>query len=225
MSVSNHVFSKENPFKANMNYQLYLPHDDGINRDTKFPLIVFLHGVKKRGEDISLLDNYGLTWIAEGKSDFPFIIVTPQCPTDSNWVEEFHCVKALVDEMIMNYPVDAERVYLTGFSMGGNGTWDFASRAPELFSAVVPISGWFEPGQANLLKDIPIWAFHCVDDDVVRVSGTEDMVRSITKIGGNIRATYYSELGHSHKVMEETYNNQELYTWLLKHKRNEPIGG
>jgi predicted peptidase len=86
----------------------------------------------------------------------------------------------------------------------------------------VPISGWFEPDKANHLKDVPIWAFHCVDDDVVGVSGTEDMVKSVTHIGGNIRATYYLELGHSHKVMEETYTNQDLYTWLLRHKRKLP---
>lgn len=220
MSVSNHTFSKDIPTKVSMNYQLYLPHDFGQNRDSKYPLILFLHGVKKRGEDISLLNNYGLTWIAEGKSDFPFIVVTPQCPTDSNWVQEYHSVVALVDEIITKYPIDTERVYVTGFSMGGNGTWDFAARSPELFSAIVPISGWFDPDQAHLLKEVPIWAFHCVDDDVVRVSGTEDMVKSITNIGGNIRATYYSELGHSHKVMEETFNNQELVTWLLRHQRN-----
>lgn len=107
--------------------------------------------------------------------------------------------------------------------MGGNGTWDFASRSPKFFSAIVPISGWFQPDKAMMLKDVPIWDFHCVDDDVVRVSGTEDMVKAITNIGGSIRVTYYSELGHNHRVMEKTFNNQELYTWLLRHERNSPV--
>ncbi|MZQ81316.1 phospholipase [Paenibacillus sp. 5J-6] len=222
MTITNHIFCEDISNKMNMNnYQLYLPHDLERNHDTKYPLILFLHGVKKRGEDVSLLNNYGLTWLAEKQTDFPFIVVTPQCKADSSWSQEHHIVKVLVDEIIKNYPIDTERVYVTGFSMGGNGAWDFASRSPELFSAIVPISGWFEPDKANLFKDIPIWAFHCVDDDVVGVSGTVDMVHSITNIGGNIRATYYSELGHSHRVMEETYSNQDLLTWLLKHKKGD----
>lgn len=223
MSITNHTFRKEIPSKMSMNYQLFLPHDYVLNRNQKYPLILFLHGIKKRGEDISLLNDYGLTWIAESKSDFPFIVLTPQCPTDSNWAKEYQSVIALVDEIIMSLPIDTDRLYLTGFSMGGNGTWDLASRSQELFSAIVPISGWFEPDKAMQLKDIPVWAFHCVDDDVVRVSGTEDMVKAIINVGGSIRVTYYSELGHNHKVMEETFNNQELYTWLLSHKRKSPI--
>lgn len=219
MTVTNHIFSEDISSKVKMNYQLYLPHDVGANRDSKYPLILFLHGIKKRGEDVHLLNHYGLTWLAENQANFPFVVVTPQCKTDSNWGEEYHLVKPLVEEIIKNYPIDPESVYVTGFSMGGNGTWEYASRSPELFSAIVPISGWFDPDKASLIKDVPIWAFHCVDDDVVGVSGTEDMVKSVTYIGGNIRATYYSALGHSHKVMEETYTNPELYSWLLKHKR------
>ncbi|QYR20245.1 prolyl oligopeptidase family serine peptidase [Paenibacillus sp. sptzw28] len=219
MSVTNHMFKKDTPIHVSLNYQLFLPHDIESKNDKKYPLILFLHGIKKRGEDISLLNNYGLTWIAESKPDFPFIVVTPQCPTDSNWVQEYQQVLALIDEIITNHPIDSERIYLTGFSMGGNGTWDFASRSPELFSAIVPISGWFEPDKAMLLKDVPIWAFHCVDDDVVHVSGTEDMDKALTSIEGNVKVTYYSGFKHDHKVMHETYNNTELYNWLLNQKK------
>lgn len=220
MSVTSHIFHKDTPTKLSINYQLFLPPDFESKRGQRFPLILFLHGIKKRGEDISLLNNYGLTWIAESKTDFPFIVVTPQCPTASNWTQEYQSVMALVDEIITNYPVDSDRLYLTGFSMGGKGTWDFSSKSPERFSAIVPIAGWIEPEKAVLLKNVPIWAFHCMDDDVVKVSGTEDMVKALTNIGGNIRFTYYSGLKHDHKVMHETYNNTELYTWLLKHKKN-----
>ncbi|MDQ0874384.1 putative peptidase [Paenibacillus sp. V4I3] len=219
MPVKNYTFHKEAPRNMSVNYQLFLPHDYESKKDNKYPLILFLHGIKKRGEDISVLDGYGLTWIAESKQDFPFIVVTPQCPSDSNWTLEYHSIKALVDEIITNYRVDSDRVYVTGFSMGGNGTWDFASRSPEFFSAVVPISGWFDSDKTMLLKDVPIWAFHCVDDDVVPVSGTEDMVKALTSIGGNVKFTYYAGLKHDHRVMHETFNTTELYTWLLNHKR------
>lgn len=218
MSVENYTFHKETPSNLNVNYQLFLPHDYELKND-KYPLILFLHGIKKRGEEISLLDGYGLTWIAESKQDFPFIVVTPQCPTDSEWVLEYHSVIALVNEIITNYRVDADRIYVTGFSMGGNGTWDFASRSPELFSAAVPISGWFDSDKAILLKDVPIWAFHCVDDNIVPFSGTENMVKALISIGGNVKSTYYTGLKHDHRVMLETFNNPELYTWLSNHKR------
>ncbi|UKS27352.1 prolyl oligopeptidase family serine peptidase [Paenibacillus sp. HWE-109] len=219
MPVNNYAFHQITTQNISVNYQLFLPHDYESKKDNNYPLILFLHGIKKRGEDIGVLDGYGLTWIAESKQDFPFIVVTPQCPSDSNWILEYHSVIALVDEIITNYRVDSDRIYITGFSMGGNGAWDFALRSPELFSAVVPISGWFNPDKAMLLKDVPIWAFHCVADDIVPVSGTEDMVKALTSIGGNVRVTYYSGLKHNHKVMYETYNKAELYTWLLNHKR------
>ncbi|OCT17265.1 hypothetical protein A8709_27445 [Paenibacillus pectinilyticus] len=215
MPVTSHRFCQDIPPNSSLNYQLFVPHDFELKSEQQYPLFVFLHGIKKRGDDISVLNKYGLTWIAESKPDFPFIVVTPQCPADSNWTHVYQSVIALINEITTSYPVDTERMYLTGFSMGGNGTWDIAARSPELFSAIVPISGWYEPEKANLLKDVRIWAFHCVDDDVVRVSGTEEMVEAITNIGGNIKATYYSELGHSHTVMEKTFNNQELYDWLL----------
>ncbi|OPH61827.1 hypothetical protein BC351_00885 [Paenibacillus ferrarius] len=219
MTVKNYTLYKETPQNIRVNYQLFLPHDYESEKDNKYPLILFLHGVKKRGEDINMLDGYGLTWMAESKQDFPFIVVTPQCPSNSNWILESQSVLALVDEIITNYRVDSNRIYVTGFSMGGNGAWNFALKSPELFSAVVPISGWFDPDKAMRLKNVPIWAFHCIDDDTVPVSGTEDMVKALTSIGGNIKFTYYTGLKHDHRVMYETFNHAELYTWLLNHRR------
>lgn len=221
MSVENYAFHKGTHQNVSVKYQLFLPHDYKSKTDNDYPLILFLHGVKKRGEDISMLDGYGLTWIAESKQDFPFIVVTPQCPSDSNWALEYHSIIALVNEIITNYRIDSDRIYVTGFSMGGNGTWDFASRSSEIFSAAVPISGWFDSEKAMLLKDVPIWAFHCEDDDIVSVSGTKDMVKALISIAGNVKFTYYSGLKHDHRVMHETFNNAELYTWLLNQKRKK----
>ncbi|MDQ0885885.1 putative peptidase [Paenibacillus sp. V4I9] len=219
MSVKNYTFHKEIPQNKSVNFQLFLPHDYESKTENKYPLMLFLHGIKKRGEDIRMLDGYGLTWIAESKQDFPFIVVSPQCPSDSNWGLEYHSMIDLVNEIIINYRIDSDKIFVTGFSMGGNGTWDFASRSPELFAAAVPISGYFDTDKAMLLKDVPIWAFHCEDDDIVPVSRTKDMVKALIGIGGNVKFTYYHGLKHNHRVMHETFNNTDLYNWLLNHKR------
>jgi predicted peptidase len=216
MPVNNYSLHIEVPERKRIHYQLFLPHEYEAS-DNKYPLIVFLHGIRKRGDDITLLNDYGLTWIAERKKDFPFIIVTPQCPADSNWTLESDSVIAVTEEIVSTYRVALENIYLTGFSMGGRGAWDLAAKCPELFAAAVPISGWFEVEKAHLLKDMPIWAFHGEEDDVVPPSGSEDMVNALRSLGSNIRYTSYPGLRHF--VMDETYGNPALYEWLLTHRR------
>jgi predicted peptidase len=217
MPVFNFSLHLEVPERKRINYQLFLPYGYEAQRDKKYPLIVFLHGNKKCGDDITLLNNYGLTWIAEGKADFQFIVVTPQCPADSDWTSESDTVITVTKEIISTYRVNWEDIYLTGFSMGGRGAWDLAAKYPDFFSAVVPISGRFEVEKAHLLKDMPIWAFHGEEDDVVPSSGSEDMFKALRSLGGNIRFTSYP--GLKHFVMDETFGNPELYEWLLTHKR------
>ncbi len=200
-----------------MNYQLFVPDEYEANQNMEWPIILFLHGNKKRGDNIHLLDDYGLNWTAERKQDFKFIVVTPQCPESSSWPFEREAVLTLLDEIISTYRVDRERVYLVGFSMGGNGAWDLAAFAPERFAAVVPISGWFDTEKALLLKDIPIWAFHGEDDDVVSIQGSEDMVAALKGVDGDIKFTSYPNLKHF--IMDETFSNPDIYTWMLSHKR------
>lgn len=217
MPVNNYSLRIEMPEMKTINYQLFLPHHYEAQNVKKYPLIIFLHGNKKRWDDITVLNDYGLTWIAENKKDFQFIVATPQCPATSNWSLESESVIALTKEIMSKYKVDFECIYLTGFSMGGNGAWDLAYKAPELFSAIVPISGWFDVEKAHSLKEMPFWVFHGDEDDIVPIQRSDEMVKALTSIQGNIRYTTYP--GLKHFIMNETYGNPELYEWLLKHKR------
>jgi predicted peptidase len=153
----------------------------------------------------------------EEQADFPFITVSPQCPYDFCWLMEAHTLNALLDEVAARYAVDADRIYLTGLSMGGYGAWHLGSQYPERFAAVVPIAGGGVPQDVCTLKDVPVWAFHGELDDVVPVSESEEMVDALKACGGDVRFTLYP--GVYHDSWTQTYSNPELYEWLLTHTR------
>jgi predicted peptidase len=111
--------------------------------------------------------------------------------------------------------VDVNRIYLTGLSMGGYGSWTLAAAHPERFAAMAPICGGGDPADAKKLKDIPTWVFHGAKDEVVPPKASEDMVEAIKTEGGDIRYTLYPEANHD--SWSETYDNPELYTWFLSH--------
>jgi predicted peptidase len=124
---------------------------------------------------------------------------------------------ALLQEILQQLPVDSERVYLTGLSMGGYGTWSFATDHPERFAAIAPISGAGDPDRACLLKHVPIWAFHGGKDPVVYLKDDQDMVDAVRDCGGDAKFTVYPDGGHD--VWTQTYDNPELYRWFLEHRR------
>lgn len=202
-----------------LNYLLYLPKN--YNEDDKFPLVIFLHGAGERGEDLELVKIHGIPkLIAEGKN-FPFIAISPQCPTDSWWTERTQDLNLLIDEILSNYAIDKNRVYLTGMSMGGYGTWKLASEHPEKFAAILPICGgpWNVCFKEKLpkLKELPIWTFHGAKDETVPIQGTEFIVNSLKELGNEARFTIYPEAGHD--SWSETYENPEIYEWLLSQSR------
>ena len=125
----------------------------------------------------------------------------------------------LLDHVVSKYRVDPRRIYLTGLSMGGYGTWSLAARAPDRFAAIVPICGGGSPDNAEKLKNLPIWVFHGAKDRVVPVSRSEQMVEAIKAVGGNVKFTVYPDVAHD--SWTETYNDPKLYEWLLKHKREK----
>ncbi len=153
-----------------------------------------------------------------------FIVVSPQCPAGVSWDDE--AVGALLDEIAVKHKVDAKRVYLTGLSMGGFGTWSYAMKNPERFAAIVPICGGGEPGtvrrtartkKAELIS-LPVWVFHGAKDPTVALDESQQMVDALKKAGAtNVQFTIYPEAKHN--SWTETYNNPELYAWLLKHSR------
>jgi len=193
-------------------YLIYLPEGYGADgRD--WPLVLFLHGAGERGSDLELVKKHGPPkLIAEGKS-FPFIMVAPQCPTGQWWSEDV--LAALLDRVEGQYRVDRSRVYVTGLSMGGFGTWRLAMLNPDRFAALLPICGGGDDTAVCAIKHIPAWVFHGAKDPVVALRESEKMVDALKACGGNVKLTVYPEAGHD--SWTETYNNPEVYTWMLSH--------
>ncbi|HUV40473.1 MAG TPA: prolyl oligopeptidase family serine peptidase [Sedimentisphaerales bacterium] len=199
-------------------YLIFLPEGYGRTRKS-WPVILFLHGAGERGNDIEKLRLHGLPRIVETRKDFAFIVVSPQCPMTSWWPQEQELLINLVREVVKKYEVDTERIYLTGLSMGGFGTWSLACRYPDYFAAIAPICGGYEPFLAGSLKDVPVWAFHGAKDEVVPVSRSEDMVEAVNAAGGDAKLTVYPDAGHD--AWTATYNNDELYKWFLEHRKKK----
>jgi predicted peptidase len=196
-----------------LNYLLYLP--EGYGKDNKkWPLILFLHGAGESGNNLNLVKKHGPPKIVESKKDFPFIVVSPQSPK-FGW--DVAALGILLDEIIEKYQVDPDRVYLTGLSMGGFGTWEMAAAYPQKFAAIAPICGGGSMIWTWKLKNLPTWAFHGAKDTVVPLSESENMIKAQKKNGGNAKLTVYPDAAHD--SWTETYNNPELYEWLLTHKR------
>ncbi|REK77002.1 dienelactone hydrolase family protein [Paenibacillus paeoniae] len=201
------------------NYLLALP--DAHNQDSveEWPLILFLHGINRRGDDISLIRDYGLCTRLQQENELPFLLLAPQCPGHSSWTDELEPIMLLLHDILERYNVDRKRVYLTGFSMGGHAAWYYAAHKPGLFAAVSPISGWFNPDQAELLKDVPIWAFHGDSDDVVPFERTHEMIEALKEHNPQVRFTPIS--GEGHRIMHHAYDQEEWIEWLLSHKHED----
>lgn len=196
-------------------YLLFLPQDYAKDPQKKWPMILFLHGSGQRGTVLDSVKKHGLPKIVAQKKDFPFIVVSPQCPPGERW--EVSTLNKLVDAVIKNNRVDTTRMYLTGLSMGGYGTWEYAVNYPDRFAAIAPVCGGGNPEKALVIRNLPVWVFHGAKDDIVSIKKSEDMVEALNKVGNNVKFTVYPEAGHD--SWTETYNNPALYEWFLKHKR------
>jgi len=198
-----------------LDYLLYLP--SGYESKSAWPLILFLHGAGERGDDIEKVKENGLPELIEQGKAFPFIIVSPQCPAGDAWVWKLKSLSKLIDEIAAQYKVDQDRIYVTGLSMGGFGTWALAAYNPERFAAIIPICGGGELTSVPRLKRLPVWAFHGAKDDIVPIERSREMVDALTKAQGTAKLTVYPELGHD--SWTATYDNPEVYKWLLEQKR------
>jgi len=195
-------------------YLVFLPKDYDRSRK-RWPLLLFLHGAGERGKNLDLVKKHGPPKIVEREPDFPFVVVSPQCPAGEWWANDV--LIALLDEVLEDYRVDPRRVYLTGLSMGGYGTWSLATACPERFAAIAPICGGGNRLLAYKLKDVPVWAFHGAKDDVVPLRESKKMADAVREAGGDIRLTVYPDAGHD--SWTATYDDPELYKWLLAHKK------
>lgn len=169
-----HFQKKVGDATLQIDYLLFLPADYGKDPSKHWPLMLFLHGSGERGTDINLVKKHGPPKNVEQKPDFPFIVVSPQCPPGLWWQTDV--LSALLDDVSTQYAVDQNRVYLTGLSMGGFGTWALAAKEPQRFAAIVPMCGGGNPATAERLKDIPIWVFHGEKDTSVPILKSQEMV-------------------------------------------------
>ncbi len=210
--------------KVEANYLLFLPKDYHAKSNQRWPLLLFLHGAGERGTNISKVTEHGPPKIVKNKPDFPFILVSPQCPANQRW--ENDVLLALLDEVVAKYKVDKKRIYLTGLSMGGYGTWSLGIAYPEKFAAIAPICGGGDiidvllasRTKTQALKTLPVWAFHGAKDPVVKVAESERMVNALKTAGcKEVELKVYPEAGHD--SWTETYTNPQLYDWFLKHTR------
>ena len=205
-------------------YWLFLPRGYDPAGAKRWPLVMFLHGAGERGTNLAKVAVHGPPKFLKDRPDFPFVVVSPQCPAGEVWSDE--TLLALLDDVLARHAVDAGRVYLTGLSMGGYGTWSLATRAPSRFAAVAPICGGGEtirvllpaPGQGGALKTLGVWAFHGGKDTVVAPDESQRMVSAFKAAGcKDIQLTVYPEAGHD--SWTETYSNPRLYDWFLEHQR------
>ena len=202
---------------APLPYLLYTP-----DTATDVPMILFLHGAGERGDDLEKVKTHGLPNVLEAHNPFPepALVVAPQCPADSWWTLELNALESLLDAVQAQHQIDPARVYLTGLSMGGYGAWHLAIKDPERFSALVPVCGGGVPALAAKLKNLPTWAFHGANDDVVPLSASTKMVEALKEAGGHAKLTVYPNVGHN--SWSRAYSESNLYAWLFAQRQGEP---
>ena len=207
-----------------------------ITPGTRYPLVIFLHGAGERGNDNLSQLKYFPTWIAEqsARQAHPCFVLAPQCRDEQKWVDvdwskiestpqsptptvDMLAVIAALEDTLQREPIDPARIYLTGLSMGGYGSWDLAARMPDRFAAVLPICGGGDEATAAKIKDLPIWCFHGDADTAVRVERSRTMIEALRAAGG---APTYSELaGVGHDSWTPAYRDPDVLTWLFAQKK------
>jgi predicted peptidase len=180
------------------------------------PVVFFFHGKGERGDDLSLLERHGLPRLIAAGRQFPFLVISPQCPESDYW-SDAPGLPEFIAAAIQRHQANPARVYLTGLSMGGFGVWSLAQRHPERYAAILPVCGGGETRWAPRLRDVPAWVFHGARDAVVPPARSIEMVEAIRAAGGTPRFTLYPDAGHD--SWTETYANEEIYRWMLSHRR------
>jgi predicted esterase len=213
MSVSR-AQQQEKSMALYIHYLLYVPKD--MPASGLYPLMLYLHGSGQRGNNLNLLKIVGPPSFLDEKSDFPFIVVSPQCPANRNW--DTDNLLDLLDHIEATLPIDKNKIYVTGLSMGGFGTWSLAQAAPERFAAIAPICGGGNLESICVMRDVPVWAFHGKLDTNVPYEESERLIKKLKEFGSDARLTLYPDAGHD--AWTETYENQELYDWLLSKSKN-----
>ena len=210
-------FRKEITKVVSLRYQLFLPSKYAADRKADWPLMLFLHGAGERGNDVEKVRKHGPPKLVARRKAFPFIVVSPQCRENERWQADE--LTALLDDIVARYRVDPERIYLTGLSMGGYGTWELAGATPERFAAIAPVCGGGRRSDARRIgqEKLPTWVFRGANDQTVPLEESQRMVDMVKRFGGEVDFTVYPKAGHD--SWTEAYNTAELYKWFLSHRR------
>jgi predicted peptidase len=218
------TFTSTGPQPIKVEYLLYLPKAYQTNPGGRWPLMLYLHGAGERSSNV-----FGVTWHGPPKlvrqgHDFPFLIVAPLCPPKQWWGDTK--LLRLLDHVEKEYRVDTNRVYLTGMSMGGSGTWSLGLTHAKRFAAIAPICGNVNPAflkklspeQTEAIRSLHVWAFHGAKDPTIPVAASERMTDALKEMGcTNVVFTKYPNADHDSWTV--TYNNGAFYQWLNKYQR------
>lgn len=201
-------------------FQLFVPRGYDEDRRRRWPLLIFLHGSGERGADLSQVTKWGPPKIVADHPGTPMLIASPQLEAEGDW--DVARLDRLLADLRRNHRVDPSRIYLTGLSLGGMGSWRWALARPELFAAVAPVAARTPVDGACRLKDMPVWAFHGDDDGAVPMRGNFAMVEAIHACGGSVkpRLTIYPATDHFSWV--PAYDDPALWRWLLEQRRATP---
>ena len=201
--------------------------------DTKYPLVIFLHGSGERGNDNEAQLKWGVKNFAtsENMKLHPSIVIAPQCPKNTGWgnfsregmsllaepTKTMKLLRELITKAIEELPVDTNRIYITGLSMGGFGTFDAVSRYPDLFAAAVPVCGGGDTIKAESIAHIPMWIFHGAKDGAVNAVLSLNMLNALTKAGAHPGFTQYPEVGHFSWIA--AYSDTMMMEWLFNQRK------
>jgi len=213
--------------EGELKYRLLFP--DALQR--KLPLVIFLHGSGERGDDNEAQLKWGVQQFASDESlkHYPAFVAAPQCPENDQWsaydgkykdkpTKTMELVRGMIDDLIKTYPIDENRIYITGLSMGGFGTFDAMARYPDLFAAGVPVCGSGDPNTVERFKDIPIWIYTGAEDDVVLPERTVKMFNALMDAGAKPGFTQVPEVGHFSWIA--AYSDELLIEWMFRQRRN-----
>lgn len=207
-------------------YLIHFPEAYSSNQSSSFPLLLFLHGLGERGSNIEEVKRYGPPSLIEKgtwESELPFIVISPQLPEKYGYWPDF-IITHILDHAAEKYNIDTQRVYLTGLSLGGIGTWNYALHHPQKLAAILPVCGKADPALSCNLGQLPVWAFHGALDKIVDPQGSIRMIEALKKcknrIDAETRLTLYPNIKHDSWTI--TYENPLIYKWLLNFK-NEKV--
>lgn len=216
-------------------YRLMKP--EKIDAEKKYPLVIFLHGAGERGDDNTKQLVHGIKEFAkdENRKKYPCFLIAPQCPSNQSWASirrtnnspelaaeasaPLRLTLGLIDSLLKESPIDPDRIYITGLSMGGYGTWDALARRPDFFAAAAPVCGGGDVKIAEKIKNVPIWVFHGDKDTAVPVARSREMVEALRKAGGEPGYTEYP--GVAHDSWNPAYADAQLHKWLFAQKRKK----